>query len=150
MRAIDTNVLIRLVSRDDPRQVASAEAFVRDGAWISNLVLAGAIWVLGAVTNYRQNGRPTRFEMLPRHRELVVQDAETVTSALELFRAKPALGLSDCLMLYIARKAGHLPPRLYANCFPGRKTSRHPPPIPPVFFAIFASLRETLRTRVYL
>jgi predicted nucleic acid-binding protein len=47
--------------------------------------------------------------MLLNHRDLVLQDPETVAEALELFRAKPALGFSDCLMLQLARKAGHLP-----------------------------------------
>lgn len=31
MRAVDTNVLVRLVTRDDERQVASAEAFIAKG-----------------------------------------------------------------------------------------------------------------------
>ena len=45
MRAIDTNVLVRLVTRDDPMQVAAAEAFVAHGAWVSHLALAEATWV---------------------------------------------------------------------------------------------------------
>jgi len=109
MRAVDTNVLVRLVTRDDPRQVASAEAFIRDGAWISMLALAEAIWVLGTVYELSPQRQANVIGMLLNHRELVVQDAETVTAALELFRAKPSLGFSDCLMLHIARKAGHLP-----------------------------------------
>jgi predicted nucleic acid-binding protein len=32
-----------------------------------------------------------------------------VAAALELFRAKPSLGFSDCLTLQLARQAGHLP-----------------------------------------
>jgi predicted nucleic acid-binding protein len=47
--------------------------------------------------------------MLLNHRDLVVQDAGNVATALELFRSKPALGFSDCLILELARKAGHLP-----------------------------------------
>jgi predicted nucleic-acid-binding protein len=47
--------------------------------------------------------------MLLDHRDLVLQNPEAVREALELFRAKPALGFSDCLMLHVARKAGHLP-----------------------------------------
>ena len=47
--------------------------------------------------------------MLLNHQDLVLQDAETVAGALELFRSKPALGFSDCLILQLARKAGHLP-----------------------------------------
>ncbi len=43
MRAVDTNVLVRLVARDDPTQVAAAENFVARGAWISHLVLAETV-----------------------------------------------------------------------------------------------------------
>ena len=43
MRAVDTNVLVRLVTRDDRRQVAAAEAFVARGAWVSHLVLVAAV-----------------------------------------------------------------------------------------------------------
>jgi len=35
MRAVDTNVLVRLMTRDDPRHVAITEAFVAGGAWVS-------------------------------------------------------------------------------------------------------------------
>ena len=49
MRAVDTNVLVRLVTRDDARQVAAAENFVEPGAWVSHLVLAEATWVLTSV-----------------------------------------------------------------------------------------------------
>jgi len=47
--------------------------------------------------------------MLLDHRDLVLQDSDAVRAALELFRGKPGLGFSDCLMLHLARKAGHLP-----------------------------------------
>jgi predicted nucleic acid-binding protein len=47
--------------------------------------------------------------MLLNHKDLTIQDDEVVTNALEHFRKRPALGLSDCLVLEIARKAGHLP-----------------------------------------
>ncbi|MDB5829929.1 MAG: hypothetical protein JWQ73_4149, partial [Variovorax sp.] len=40
MRAVDTNVLVRLLVRDDARQVKLAEAFIDGNAWISHLVLA--------------------------------------------------------------------------------------------------------------
>jgi predicted nucleic-acid-binding protein len=47
--------------------------------------------------------------MLLNHKQLTLQDAEVVTSALEHFRKRPALGFSDCLVIEIARKAGHTP-----------------------------------------
>ena len=49
MRAVDTNVLVRLLTRDDAKQVAVAEAFVAKGAWVPHLALAEAMWVLAAV-----------------------------------------------------------------------------------------------------
>ena len=109
MRAVDTNVLVRLIARDDPRQVAAAEAFVKNGAWVSVLALAEAVWVLGASYDLSAKDLATAVEMLLDHQDLVLQDAETVREALKLFRARPALGYSDCLMLELARKAGHLP-----------------------------------------
>jgi len=47
--------------------------------------------------------------MLLNYKELTVQDADVVASALKQFRRRSALGFSDCLVLEIARKAGHLP-----------------------------------------
>ena len=46
MRAVDTNVLVRLVTRDDPKQVTAAESFVARGAWVSQLVLAETLCIL--------------------------------------------------------------------------------------------------------
>jgi predicted nucleic-acid-binding protein len=109
MRAIDTNVLVRLVTRDDARQAAAAEGFVETGAWISVVVLVEASWVLSTVYELSAKDLAKAIEMLLQHRDFVIQDAEAVASALELFREKPALGFSDCLILQLARKAGHLP-----------------------------------------
>lgn len=49
MRAIDTNVLVRLIARDHARQTAAAEAFIANGAWVSLLALAETVWVLDTV-----------------------------------------------------------------------------------------------------
>jgi predicted nucleic acid-binding protein len=73
------------------------------------LTLAEAMWVLASVYNLNPKSLAQALEMLLNHRDLVLQDPETVAGALELFRAKPALGFSDCLVLQLARKAGHLP-----------------------------------------
>jgi predicted nucleic-acid-binding protein len=109
MRAVDTNVLVRLVTRDDPRQVSAAEAFVSPGAWVSHLVLLEAAWVLTAVYALDAAGLATAVEMLLDHHDLSVQDPDVVAAALLQFRKKPAVTFSDCLFLEVARKAGHLP-----------------------------------------
>ena len=51
----------------------------------------------------------TAVDMLLNHRDLTLQDAEVVEAALEQYRGKPAVSFSDCLVLEVARKAGHLP-----------------------------------------
>lgn len=109
MRAIDTNVLVRLVTRDDPRQVAAAEAFIANGAWISHIVLAEAVWVLTAVYKLDAPAIATTVEMLLNHTSFVLEEPEVVSSALQQFRRRSALAFSDCLLLEIARKAGRLP-----------------------------------------
>jgi predicted nucleic-acid-binding protein len=109
MRAIDTNVLVRLITRDDAKQVAAAEGFVASGAWVSHVVLAETLWVLESVYRLDSEARATAVGMLLSHASITVQDADTVTAALAHFRHKPSLGFSDCLVLEIARKAGHLP-----------------------------------------
>ncbi len=46
----DTNVLVRLIARDDARQTAAAETFIAGGAWVSVSALAEATWVLRSCT----------------------------------------------------------------------------------------------------
>jgi predicted nucleic-acid-binding protein len=109
MRAIDTNVLVRLITRDHAVQVRVAEDFVMRGAWVSHLVLAEAIWVLTSVYELTPRQVATVLEMLLKHRDLTIQDSDTVARALEAFSARPNLGFSDCLVVAIAQGAGHEP-----------------------------------------
>ena len=109
MRAVDTNVLVRLVTRDNLKQVKVAEAFVSAGAWISHLVLAETVWVLSAVYKLQASELATVVDMLLSHRNLSIQDPEVVAGALAHYRKKPSVNFSDCLVQEIARKAGYLP-----------------------------------------
>lgn len=109
MQAIDTNVLVRLLTRDDENQARLADVFVAKGAWVSHLVLAETVWVLDAVYARTPKQLIAALELLLQHECLVLQDAETVNMALSHFRSTPALGFSDCLVLAIAKKAGHVP-----------------------------------------
>lgn len=109
MRALDTNVLVRLLARDHIEQAQAADAFVEPGAWVSHLVLAETVWVLDSVYERTPAQLCSALEMLLAHQSLALQDADTVSAALDHFKRKPGLGFSDCLVLEIARKAGHSP-----------------------------------------
>jgi predicted nucleic-acid-binding protein len=109
MRAVDTNVIVRIVARDDEMQAALADAFVVRGAWVSQLVLAEAAWVLNTVYGLSHAEVARTIEMLLNHESLTLQDPDVVASALVHYQRRPSLGFSDCLILEIAKKAGHLP-----------------------------------------
>lgn len=109
MRAADTNLLVRLLTRDDPKQTAAAEAYVSKGAWVSHVVLAEAAWVLESAYGLKPSQVAVVIDMLIEHEHLTLQDADVVEAALRTFRGKPSSGFTDCLVLEIARKAGHLP-----------------------------------------
>ena len=109
MRAVDTNVLVRILARDDPKQVRVADDFVAAGAWVSLLALAETIWVLTTVYERDAAAIGASVEQLLNHKDLILQDREVLTAALETFRSRPALGFTDCVLLEVARKAGHLP-----------------------------------------
>jgi predicted nucleic acid-binding protein len=109
MKAVDTNVLVRLITRDDPKQVAAAERWVTQGAWVPHLALAEATWVLDSVYGLDPQAIATAVEMLLKHEHLILQDPEAVAAAVGHLRVRPTLGFSDCLMLEAARRAGHLP-----------------------------------------
>ena len=109
MRAIDTNVLVRMITRDDPRQAAKADAFVATGAWVSLLALAEATRVLASVYEMSLPEVATSVRMLLAHEQLTIQDPDVVEAALAGIEGKPAVSFSDALLLELARKAGHLP-----------------------------------------
>lgn len=109
MRAVDTNVVVRLVAQDDTRQSEAAEQFIRQGAWVPLLALAEATWVLAAVYDRRPRQIADAVRMLLDHEHLTVQDEEIAAAALDVFERHPAVGFSDCLLLALANRAGHLP-----------------------------------------
>jgi predicted nucleic-acid-binding protein len=91
MRAVDTNVLVRLLVRDEPTQVEAAERFVALGAWVSHLVLTETLWVLDAVYDCRPRQLAVALDLLLDHQTLTLQDADVVRAALVQFRARPSL-----------------------------------------------------------
>lgn len=110
MVAFDTNVVVRLLVGDDPRQTRAAEqAFLEHaaegGVFVSLIVLAEVGWVLTAAygwdraTIHRQVGR------LVRTRGVFVEELELVEQALEAFASGRA-NLADYLIVGKARSAG--------------------------------------------
>lgn len=109
MRAIDTNVLVRLITRDDPTQADAAERVAAHGAWVSQLVLAETVWVLSAVYGFSRKRLSGTILALLQQRDLAIQDGDVVSLALEDFVQSKSAAFTDCLILHVARKSGHTP-----------------------------------------
>lgn len=102
MVALDTNVIVRLLTNDDPAQVARARALLeRETVWVGMAVLLETAWVLRAV--YQLDRRVVgealkRFSSLP---QVVVEDDTRMRRVLELYDS--GLDFADALHLVAAR-----------------------------------------------
>lgn len=110
MIGLDTNVLVRYFQQDDPAQSSRANALMsslsaeRPG-FVSLIALVELVWVL--VRNYEvdRSTIATLLENMLRSRELVIEQAANVRSALQQFRQSKA-GFSDCLIEQLGAAAG--------------------------------------------
>ena len=109
MRAVDTNILVRLIAQDDEDQTAAAVNFVDGGAWVSLLVLTEMVWVLASSYDRSPHQIAAAIDILLDNDSIVVQDADVVGRALAESRKHPSIGFPDCLIVELARRAGHLP-----------------------------------------
>ncbi|MGD9629104.1 MAG: PIN domain-containing protein [Pyrinomonadaceae bacterium] len=109
MRAVDTNVLVRLFTEDDPKQAERAKRFMRAGAWVSHIALVETLWVLQSVYGRTKQDLRRAVELLLSNESVTLQEPEAVAAALNLFTENKGVGFSDCLTLSLALKAGHTP-----------------------------------------
>ena len=98
MLAVDTNVVVRFLVRDDTRQTARADELFRENRiWIPQTVLLETEWVLRSV--YRLD--PRRIEEVIRGLggvpTVVFEDDEDVAHALDWFAA--GMDFADALHL---------------------------------------------------
>jgi predicted nucleic-acid-binding protein len=120
MRAVDTSLLVRLLMRDDAKQALAADSLVAAGAWLSHVVLAELEYVLDSTYGLKPAQLNTVVEMLLKHEQLTIQDANVVEAAQGLFRSGSA-DFSDCLVLATAREVGHLPLGTFDRVYPDLK-----------------------------
>ena len=103
MIGLDTNVLVRYIVRDDPAQTALADRCIehrcsreRPG-YVSHLVLAELVWVLGRGYGYPRQMLADVLGTLLSSEEIRIQDAPLVRAALGEFSAGAA-DFADCLI----------------------------------------------------
>ena len=109
MPAADTNVLVRLLTADDPDQTARAEALLSQGRlWISTVVLVETVWVLLSVYRWKKDQVLAMLRSLVDSRDFSLQDAQILRSSIEIY-AESQADFADCLALELARSQDQLP-----------------------------------------
>lgn len=111
MLALDTNVLVRLLTQDDPAQAARAAAVLEqhaeeDGAlFVADLVLGELVWTLERSYGLPRADIQRALEALVHNATLGFESRETLRAALTLF-ARGKAGFADCLILAKAQALG--------------------------------------------
>ena len=107
---LDTNVHVRHLAQDDPKQSVVATRFIealtsRSPGFVSHIVLAETLWVLESCYQADATMIDRVVEMLLRTDSIRVDAPETVWRALRQFRNDRG-DFSDILINAIARDAG--------------------------------------------
>jgi predicted nucleic-acid-binding protein len=85
MTAVDTNVLVRLLTGDDPRQETAARVLFESGEiWVAKTVLLETAWVLRSLYGLEEAAICDAFIKLLGLQTVSVEDAPAVASALAL------------------------------------------------------------------
>ncbi len=104
---LDTNVIVRYLTHDDPSQTAAAARLIDSlssdsPGFLSLIVIAELVWVLEVSYRFKKNEIEHVLETLLRSKELVVERAEIVLQALRKFSISQA-DFADCLI----ERSGH-------------------------------------------
>ena len=109
MTGLDTNVLVRYFTRDDPRQFRAAarlfEEIAQTGGFVNVIVLCELAWVLESAYGLGREAIANVFRTLLDTAQLSIEDRDLVARAVDEFREGKA-GLSDYLVGVKNRAAG--------------------------------------------
>jgi predicted nucleic-acid-binding protein len=98
MTAVDTNVLVRLLTGDDPKQAAAAKSlFASEPIWIAKTVLLETGWVLRSLYGFEESAIREAFVKLLGLKNVQIEDEPSVAAALAL--TANGIELADALRL---------------------------------------------------
>lgn len=110
MIGLDTNVLVRYVMQDDPKQSQKASKLIESltpevPGFVPLVALIELVWVLTACYDLTREQVAQALDGLLRAKEIVLERAEQVSQALRTFGATGA-DFADCLIERTAAAAG--------------------------------------------
>ncbi|MDP2367479.1 PIN domain-containing protein [Rhodoferax sp.] len=114
MIALDTNLLVRLLTNDVPREAAKVEAWLqqhtsaRSPAYVDHIVVCELVWVLERSYGYARAQIGQALDALLGHDHLRMESPNLLRQALALYSKGPA-DFSDYLLAVRAQAAGFAP-----------------------------------------
>ena len=110
MIGLDTNVLVRYIMQDDPKQSLKASKFIEslgepDRGYIGLVTVVELVWVLSACYDLTREQIAQALDALLRTKHFVVEHADQVVRALRVYKASKA-DFADCLIERSAAQAG--------------------------------------------
>jgi predicted nucleic-acid-binding protein len=85
MTAVDTNVLVRLLTGDDVEQASAAKSlFSKEPIWIAKTVLLETGWVLRSIYGFKEESVRSAFAKLLGLRNVHAEDPTGVAAALAI------------------------------------------------------------------
>lgn len=110
MIGLDTNVLVRYIMQDDPKQSPKATRLIesmtgQEPGFVSIVSVIELVWVLSSSYQLTRAQVASTLELLLRSEELVLDRTDTVAGALRVFQAGTA-DFADCLIERISHGVG--------------------------------------------
>lgn len=110
MIGLDTNVLVRYIMQDDPKQSPKATKIVESldgvgGGYVTLVSVVELVWVLGSSYELTRAQVAQALDAIIRTKQFKIEGADQVIRALRVFKAGKT-DFADCLIERTANSAG--------------------------------------------
>jgi predicted nucleic-acid-binding protein len=111
MIGLDTNVVVRYIVQDDPKQAQAATKLIEESCskdnpgYLNHIVLCELVWVLRRNYKLDRQSICQVIEQIMRTDKLIIEEIQLVWKALETFR-KTKADFADCLLSQRNLQAG--------------------------------------------
>ena len=111
MIGIDTNILLRLIVGDEPKQAVAARNLLRDHCspddpgYVGQIVLVELVWTLAKAYGFTRERIAAAIEQILETAQIDVESPNAVAAAVKDYRDGPA-DFADCLLVRMNAAAG--------------------------------------------
>ena len=111
MIGIDTNLLLRLIVGDEPKQAVMAREFLRgrcsadEPGYVCHIVLVELVWTLARAYGYPRERIAAAIEQILETAQLDVESSGDVAAAVKDYR-RGAADFADCLLVRVNAATG--------------------------------------------